>query len=84
MSRTNTFEKAVSEIRSAARRRLRTQGSVSSVDLTNVATRVKGATRGAVMRTAFRQLETEGVMIRTKATVYNSRAKHSVTVYKRA
>lgn len=79
----SAFDRAVSQIRTAVRRRFRNNQTVSSVDVATVASSFRGAKRGAVIRTAFRQLEEEGVMRSTADTVYNSRIRHSVTVYKR-
>lgn len=76
------FETAVSQVRTAIRRRLRTRDTVSAFEFTDVATFVRGAKRGAVMSTAFRQLQEEGVIKLTKQTVYNTQTKHRVAVYR--
>ena len=81
--RTNAFTRAVSLVRTAARRRLRNNPTLSAVDLTASAPSFRGAKRGAVIRTVFRQLEVEGVISPTTDTVYNPRIRHSVTVYRR-
>lgn len=82
-NKTNAFERAVAQVRTAVRRRLRTKTTVSSVDVTPAAPHFRGAKRGAVIRTVFRQLEEEGVIKSTSDTVYNTRIRHSVTVYRR-
>lgn len=82
-NKTSAFERAVSQVRTAVRRRLRNNTTVSSVDVTSVAPSFRGAKRGAVIRTAFRHLEEEGVIRPTVDTVYNTRIRHSVTVYRR-
>lgn len=80
-NKTKNFDRAVSSIRSAARRRISRNGQVSAVDLASVAPSISGDIRGAAVREAFRQLEDEGVMRQTKDTVYNSSTRHRVTVY---
>ena len=82
-SKISAFERAVSKVRTAVRRRLRNNLTISSVDVSAVAPDFKGSARGAVVRAAFRQLEEEGVIKSTTDTVYNSRIRHSVTVYRR-
>jgi ribosomal protein S19E (S16A) len=82
-AKVSTFDKAVAKIRAAVKRRIRTRDTFSSVDLASVAPNFKGSQRGAVVRTALRQLETEGVISSTDDTVYNTRIRHRVTVYRR-
>jgi hypothetical protein len=82
-TRLTAFDRAVSQVRTAVRRRLRNNTTVSSVDVSSAAPTFRGSRRGAVIRTAFRQLETEGVIKPTADTVYNARIRHSVTVYRR-
>jgi len=83
-NKVSAFSRAVAQIRTAVRRRLRSNSTVSSVDVTTVAPSFRGAKRGAVIRTALRQLEEEGVIKSTDNTVYNPRIRHSVTVYRKA
>jgi hypothetical protein len=83
-NKTSAFERAVSQVRTAVRRRLRNNTTISSVDVVSAAPSFRGARRGAVIRTAFRQLESEGVIRPTDETVYNARIRHSVTVYRRS
>lgn len=82
--KSNAFTRAVSQVRTAVRRRLRNNTTVSSVDLVSTAPSFRGAKRGAVMRTALLQLEVEGVIRPIADTVYNTRTRHSVTVYRRS
>jgi hypothetical protein len=82
-NKASAFERAVTQLRTAVRRRLRNNSTISSVDVTSVAPSFRGSKRGAVVRAAFRQLEEEGVIKATPSTVYNSRIRHSVTVYKK-
>lgn len=80
--KTKAFQKAVSNIRSAARRRVRSKGMVSAVDLSNVASNIKGEIRGAAVRTAFNQLVAEDILQPSGLTVYNPNTHHRVAVYK--
>ena len=80
-NRSNSFERAVSTIRSAARRKATSAGKVSAVDLQNIATSTRNSRRGAAVREAFRQLEDEKVLRRTRETVYNNSTRHRVAVY---
>jgi ribosomal protein S25 len=82
-SKVSTFDLAVSQVRAAIRRRLRRERTISALNIANVALSVKGARRGAVVRTAFRQLESEGVIEPTAEQAYNERNRHYVTVYSR-
>lgn len=75
------FNQAISTIRSAARRRLARNGVVSAVDVSHVAPNIKGARRGAAVRSAFLALENLEVMTRSTETVVNSSTRHRVAVY---
>lgn len=78
------FSTAVSTVRSAISRRMKSNnGTVSSVDLSDVKTSFKGPARGAVIREAFASLVRDEVIKMTKETVYNSTTRHSVAVYKK-
>jgi hypothetical protein len=80
----STFDRAVSSICSAARRRISSKGTVSAVDLSSIAPSITGNSRGAAVRAAFRSLEDEKFMCRTSDTVYNPSTRHRVAVYKTA
>lgn len=80
-NQSKSFERAISTIRTAARRRLARTGTVSAVDLIKAAPTVSGARRGAAVRAAFRQLENEEVMCKSEDTVRNVSTRHRVAVY---
>ena len=78
------FERAVSSFRTAIRRRIARTGRVSAVDLVTVARNTTGSTRGAAIREAFRQLQSNDVLVATNDKVVNPKNRHPVTVYARA
>ena len=77
----NTFDRAVSSIRRAVLNRVKSNGIVSPVDINKVARTIGGSSRGAAVRTAFRQLVEERMIRATNKKVYNPSTHHSVTVY---
>lgn len=77
------FDTAVSTIRSAIMRRVRSQGTVSSADIVSVARTLNGPERGAAVSTVFSQLVREDILRPTKKTVVNPETRHRVTVYDR-
>jgi hypothetical protein len=75
---TNVFENFRRQIMAVATR----NGSVSSVDLTRVQSRVTGPSRGALMRNAFASLVADGVLVVADGDgVYNGKHRHRVSVY---
>ncbi len=82
-SKMSDFDRAVSQIKTAVRRRLRKNETVSSVDVAKIAPACSGGSRGAVVRAAFLDLTKEGVMTATSETVYNPRIRHRVAIYRR-
>lgn len=85
MTRTvSRFDRAVSEMRSAIRRKIRRSELTSALDVADVSPALKGSIRGAAVRKVFSQLETEGVIRVTDDVVYNNRTRNSVSVYRRA
>jgi hypothetical protein len=80
----SNFDRAVSSFRTSIRRRITRTGRVSAVDLASVANWIVGSPRGAAVREAFRQLQSDKVITATNATVINPRNRHQVTVYGRA
>jgi len=79
MSNQRAFTYLKSEIRRIARR----NGTVSAVDVRNVMrSRLDGNSRGAWVTNAFRELLSEGFLVRTEETVLNPDNRHNVSVYK--
>ncbi len=82
-SKMSNFDRAVSQIRNAIKRRIRNNQTVSSLDVAKVAPTYTGGARGAVVRAAFLDLQKEGVITVTNESVYNPRIRHRVAVYRR-
>lgn len=79
MSSQRAFTYLKSEIRRIARR----NGTVSAVDVRNVMrSHLDGISRGAWVTNAFKELLSEGFLVRTSETVLNPDNRHNVSVYK--
>lgn len=76
-------QRAFSYLKSEIRRLARKNGSVSAVDVRNVMRlHLTGISRGAFVTNAFRELLSEGFLVRTSDTVLNPDNRHNVSVYK--
>jgi hypothetical protein len=78
-----SFTQALSRFRTVIANRVKKDGRVSAVDLSNVLGNVTGSRRGAIIRRSFESLIEDGVLRRTRDTVYNTDTHHAVAVYER-
>lgn len=77
-----SFNQALQRFRTIITNRVRQNGTVSALDITDNIPSVSGPRRGAVVRRAFESLVADGVIRKTTQTVYNAATHHSVTVYR--